>query len=50
MAEIMENLFHNIEPYAAEIAPALLVVLVVSFAAGWFCAQTMRMNRRGKRG
>ena len=50
MAEITENLFHNIQPYAVEIAPALLVVLVVSFAAGWFCARSMHCDRRRKRG
>lgn len=49
MAELTENLFHNIGPYATEIAPALLVVLVVSFAAGWFCALRMRSSTRGKR-
>ncbi len=45
----MENLFHNIEPYAAQIAPALLVVFVVSFAAGWVCAQSMRTGRSRRR-
>ena len=39
MFELTENLFHNVGPYLAQIAPALVVVLVVSFVAGWYCAR-----------
>ncbi|MCP5081657.1 MAG: hypothetical protein GY948_08170 [Alphaproteobacteria bacterium] len=35
----MENLFRNIAPFVVEISLALVVVFVISFAAGWVFAR-----------
>lgn len=48
MSDLAENLFHNAAPFVSEIMWALVLVFVVSFAAGWYCARLPSQEPEGE--